>query len=295
MAVAESAVPVASVSCMTKTDDTKVTDIMRKRVLFLFIGMLHVPAAFAQFRADQPPVLTAPRPAAFDDGEAVIKAFRARYKTAREPKLALFWNRELTDHIAQRTAQRSSTQSSKSESVASASGMTEGRTEKLEQASATTVNVTETIDDNTHAALDSRSDALLKTAFVSVLQRGGTHIVDRALMVRSEASNAATGTDAQANEMRGLQGRAGWLLEVLLVPDQRAPLGHGFKVSVKDIAQGTLITEIYTLALPPVRNTGGMVPVNGVGFMRAPPAAPSVGDVGHTLGVELLARLSQIL
>jgi hypothetical protein len=232
---------------------------------------------------------------AFDDGESVIKAFRARYKQAREPKLALFWNRELTDNIAQRTAQRSNSHSSRSESVASASGLAEARSEKLEQASVSTVNVVENIDDNSHPTLDSRSDALLRTAFVSVLQRGGAHLVDRALMVRTESSSAAAGIDAQTNEMRGLKGRAGWLLEVVLIADARAPLGHAFKVSVKDIEHGTLITEIYTQAMPPVRDAGRMMAVNGVGFMRAPPPAPSVADVGHTLGVELLARLSQTL
>ena len=280
---------------MTKRDYTGVENIMRLVLLFIAIGVLHAPTASAQFRDGQPSVIAPPPPAAFDDGESVIKAFRARYKQAREPKLALFWNRELTDNIAQRTARRSSSQASKSESVASASGFTEGRSEKFEQTSATTVNVVETIDDNTHPILDSRSDALLRTAFVSVLQRGGAHLVDRALMLRTESSNAAAGIDAQTNEMRGLKGRAGWLLEVLLVADVRAPLGHAFKVSVKDIEHGTLITEIYTLALPPVRDAGRMMPINGVGFMRAPPPAPSVADVGHTLGVELLARLSQTL
>ncbi|MBX9609024.1 MAG: hypothetical protein K2Y51_22610 [Gammaproteobacteria bacterium] len=267
----------------------------RIATVLLVLTSLHASGVSAEFRGGQPPVLSAAPTPVVDQGEAVISRFRARYQAAKAPALALFWNRELSDSIAQRTVQRSTTSSSKSESVANAAGNGEGRSEKLEQATASTVNAVEVLDDNAHPTLDPRSDALLKTTFLAVLQRGGARIVDRALMVRAAAAGAPSGVDAQVNEMRGLAERAAWLLEVTLVPDERAPLGHAFRVAVKDVGQGTVIAEMYTPAIPPARAPAGLVAMNGVGFVRAPAPAPSVGDVGRTLGVEVLDRLSQAL
>lgn len=85
------------------------------------------------------------------------------------------------------------------------------------------------------------------------------------------------------------------MLEVMLVPDDRAPLGHAFRVAVKDVGQGTVISEFYTQAVPPTRAPAGLVAMNGVGFVRPPAPAPAVDDVGRTLGVEVLVRLSQAL
>lgn len=268
---------------------------MRRIAPALLVLALHASAVNAEFRAGQPPVL-APVPApVVDDGEAAISRFRARYQAAKAPALALFWNRELTDAIAQRAVHRSTTSSSRSESVTNVAGMGEGRVETQSQATATTLRAVDVLDDNHHPVLDARADALLKSAFLDVLQRGGVRIVDRALMVRAAATAAPAGVDAQINEMRGLADRAAWLLEVVPVADDRAPLGHAFRVAVKDVAQGTVIAEFYTQAVPPARAPTGLVAMNGVGFVRAPAPEPSVGDVGRTLGVEVLERLSQAL
>src|SRR5271163_4694214 len=76
--------------------------------------------ASAQYRPDQPPVLNPPAAVPQDDGAAIISAFRQKYATAKQPRIALFWNRELTDSIARATYEKSTTNSTKSASETSA-------------------------------------------------------------------------------------------------------------------------------------------------------------------------------
>jgi hypothetical protein len=259
--------------------------------LLLFAGV-----SPAQYRPEQPPVLDRQPAAPADNSASIIDAFRQKYSSLKQPRIALFWNRELTDNIARQTYEKSTTNATKSNSETSVGGNDNKNDEKLERDSSTTVKSVETIDDNHHAALDPRSDALLKTTFVDAMRNAGVRFIDHSLMVRAASADSAANADPQVNEIKGLQSKADWLMEVVLVPDANAPLGQAFKIAIKDVNSGTLITEIYTPAIPPARGLGGYVAVNGGnGFERAPEAPITIRAVGYTLGVETMGQLANAL
>jgi hypothetical protein len=250
----------------------------------------------AQYRSGQPPVLDAPAAAPDDNSTSIISAFRLKYSTAKQPRIALFWNRDLSDDIARQTYEKSTTNSTKSDSETSAGGSNNKNDEKLEQANSTTIKSVVTVTDNQHGAFDPRSDALLKTTFVEAMRNGGVRFIDHSVMVRTAAAEAGGNVDPQINEIKALQSKADWLMEITLVPDANAPLGQGFRIAVKDVSSGMLITELYTPAIPPPRGPGGYMAVNGGnGFVEAPRAPITVREVGYTLGIETMGQLVNVL
>jgi hypothetical protein len=249
--------------------------------------------AASQYRQDQAPVLIPADNGPTDNTAGIVESFRQKYVAAKQPRIALFWNRELTDNLARRTYQRSSTSSTKSES-STATGDKDNKSDaKTEQANATTINSLETVEDNQHESLDPRRDALLKTAFVAAMRAGGVHFIDRSLLVRAAATRAAPAVDAQLNEMTALQNNADWLMEVVLIRDANAPLGFSFKVSVEDIHNETEIMDLFTQATPSAHGRSGYVAVNGgAGFIPASPPPVTVPEVGSTLGVQIMGQLA---
>jgi hypothetical protein len=270
---------------------------MMKLVCTLGFAFLVVTAtASAQFRPDQPPVLEPSVATPSDNGAAVIGAFRQKYTSAKQPRIALFWNRELTENIARQTYERVSTDSTKSNSETSVGDKDNKNSEKMERAHSTTIKSVESGDDNQHASMDPRTDALLKTTFVEVMRNGGVRFIDHSVMVRTASTEAGASQDAQLNEIKGLQNKADWLMEITLVPDTHAPLGQAFRIAVKELKSGALVTELYTPAVPPPHGARGYVAVNGGnGFERAPEAPITVREVGYTLGLETMGQLSNVL
>ena len=253
--------------------------------------------AFAQFRVEQPPVLAIQGDEeAPDDGQAIADAFRRRYDGARRPSVALFWNRELSDRLARPAIQRQAVTGDKSESANESAGANGKHSDKRETSSQVTEVSTYVPGDSARDGLDERSESQLRSAFLSVLGSGGLHPVDRSMMVRATALQASGAVDTQSNETRGLQGKARYLMEVLLVHDAEAPLGVGFQVTVKDVASAAILFSDYTVARPPPKGVGQWVAVDGgQGFERAGAPPVTIRDVGRVLALDVMSRLSAAL
>jgi hypothetical protein len=260
------------------------------------LGLLGTSTAWAQYRGDQPPVLATPAVAPSDGSTTILESFGQRYAELGRPRIALFWNRQLTDDIARQTYQKSSTESTRSESTSpEGPGGGQGE-EKFEHAATTTINSQQSVDDNHSEPLDPRLDAVVKSAFLVAMRGGGVRFVDRTLMVRTAAVQSAPGADAQLNEMQALKNQADWIMQVVLVRDRNAPIGHSFRVTVEDIKSSTLLTELLTSASPPPHGSPGFAAVNGgAGFVRAPQTPASASEVGSALGVEVMAQLVSAL
>ncbi|MEY4762800.1 MAG: hypothetical protein RLZZ200_2656 [Pseudomonadota bacterium] len=270
---------------------------MKKINLALVLFSL-IPMAQAQYREGQPPVLApqeAPDPSAhYGD---VIASFRQRYQAAKQPRVVLYWNESLTDKIAQTVVQKSTNTSSSSESSSGAGGNDDRRGEKIQQSSQSSSNTTEVLGGTSRGeSLDPRTDALLRTTFVAALRDASTRFVDRTLALRSTAAAQGGQMDLQQAEMRALKDKAEWLLEVMPVRDGKAALGYAFRVSLRDIRDESLVTELYTPALPPVKQSTIWVgTTGGSGFQKAPPPPPTTREVGYTLAIEVMGQIADSL
>jgi hypothetical protein len=264
--------------------------------LCLYLGIAAAAPTFAQFRPDQPPVLAPPTQTSPDDGTAIMESFRQKYATAHNPRIALFWNRELTDHLARQILQTSATTSNKSESSTATGDATSKSTDKREQAVTSTTNSQASLDDNQRESLDPRTDALLRTAFLETMRQAGVRFIERSLMVRNAAAGEKAPIDDQLNEMKALQQQADWLMQIVLVRDAHAPLGFSYRIAVEDIKSQALITELFTPAAPPPHAPGPYVAVNGgAGFVRAAPPPLTVREVGFTLALQIMNQLTGTL
>src|SRR5664280_2912716 len=242
------------------------------------VGAAPTPSMAAPFRSSQPPVLdlqTEEGPT--DDGAATIDAFRRRYDRMHRPGIALFWNRELSDRIAQSTIQRQSVQGSKQESASESAGDGGKRSSKQETSAQTTDVSTFSPSETARRGLDDRSESRMRGAFIATLATGGIRLLDRSMMVRAAAAQASGPLDVQGNEMRALQGQAKYVLEVLLISDAQSPVGMAFSVSVKDVSNASIVFSEYVAAPASKATKGRWMAVNdGAGFERAPSEVSSI-------------------
>jgi hypothetical protein len=273
------------------------------------ISMKHIPAvgitlaticgaAAPQYRQEQPAVIQALQDSAQTGSHEaeVVASFRERYRQASTPSIALFWNRELSDAIARRMVNKTTTEAAKFESESAGGDAAGNRSERQENSSSATTNTQETVEDGPKETLDPRSDSVLKSAFVSTLRAADARLVDRTVMVRSNAMQQAQGADSQLNEMQSLKNDAQLLMQIVFVKDARSSLGYGFKVSVTDVRNDLLITEFYTTAVPAPHGPSGYVASNGDrGFQRASQPAPTVNDIGRALAIEIMGQLGASL
>lgn len=247
------------------------------------------------YRENTPPTLT-PEQEYRDSASSNTNNFAAYYKAKGKPRIALFWNREQSDVLVRQNEsvsysnERLSTTETEDE-VATYSGE---HTFRDFDGVHTTVKkqVSGERDDNLRAGLNEKADVLLRTAFRNAFASAGIQLVDRNMMLRTAAS-AMKSNDAQLSEIKGLVDKADWLVELVLVQDNYAPLGYGFRVSVKNIKNSTVITEFYTKAIPPSSNEVKIIAVPGQGFKQAY-LRPSVSDIGNQLALEVMNELDGI-
>lgn len=245
------------------------------------------------YRDDEPPTLSAPVREERDD-TPVLDAFAKSYKAAGKPRVALFWNRELTDQLKRKTesvskdTQRFS--STDSDDLVSDSSGTHRLHEYDSLKESVSKQTENEYDDNHRDGLNEKGDTILRTVFRDMMASAGVHFVDRTLMMRTTAAKNDS-KDSQLTETKGLIGKADWLMEIVLVHDADAPLKYGFKVSVKSLKKSQVLAEFYTQALPQPQGKQPYVATSN-GFERAPARQPGVHDIGYSLGLEVMRQLA---
>ena len=218
--------------------------------------------------------------------QAVVDDFERAYTRAGKPRVALMWNRELTDRYAneRREVARLGAQVSPDGNRLSISA-TQG-SEVTTQAQRQT-------------GLSERDLWQLETEFTRRLLDAGALVVDRATTMRLAArAPGGGGADAQAVEMSALVGHADLFLEVLLTADASAPLGWGFRSNLKEIKTGRVLGSQYLSAMPELAPPGKptwQVRPGGYEQVAAPVARVTVQAIGDTLALDTMQELTRRL
>lgn len=268
------------------------------RLVVLCCFMITSVSTFAVgYREGEPPTLAAPVEPE-QDNSPLINAFASRYKAHGRPRIALFWNREQTDVLVrQKEKVSSSTQRLSMTETEDVVSDNEG-THKLNDFDGLNESVTKQTetehDDNHRSGLNEKGDVILRSVFRDVLASAGVRLVDRNMMLRTAAAKENS-VDPQFSETKGLLGKADWLMELVFIKDKNTPLGYGFRVSVKDIKNSTVLVEFYTQANPPLPGEQPFIAVPGEGFKQAPPPQPGIHDIGYQLALEVMTELSRSL
>lgn len=213
-----------------------------------------------------------------------VERFAGAYGKAGRPRIALFWNRELSDRLADTQRETLRVHGVGRPGAFSVTASQGAETVAAPQRSTT---------------LSERDLWQVETEFNRKLLDAGVVLVDRATIMRLTAGAAGQpAANAQAIEMSALVGKADLFLEVLLAADASAPLGWGFRSNLKEVRSGRILGTQYLAAMPELPPAGApsyRARNGGYDRVEAEPAKVTVRAIGETLALDSMRELMRRL
>ena len=279
-----------------------------KKIYLTFLLILISSQVLAETRyRDEPLIIDPPKTLVpRDQITPVIKKFEQSYKIAGRPKIALFWNIELSDSLKDRHIKTHRISGETNESVNSLEKTTNGTadTAKLidgddkSKFNVTTTDSTEQITTNNKrsTSVSERDMWQAQTAFMNTMRKAGVKFIDRNSILRTTALKEST-ENLPEIETKALMGKANLLMEVLMTSDKDAPLGWGFKVSVRDLKTGEEKTSLYSQAHPilAVPSQSSYVATDKGYEKIAYQQQATVNDVGVALAIDVMNEMKSDL
>jgi hypothetical protein len=241
-----------------------------------------------------------------------IGRFRVAYSARKSPRIAIFWNRTLTDDIeagklhvdSEVRAAATGGQTSTSAAGGSSTSIQPYGYGQLVQKSAganaqtsfgsagvtTRDRMSADIQQGfgARAAVMSEQDSWrFQDAFSDPFIKAGARLVDRNTMIRI-AGDAA---DKQRSESAALAGLADLFVEVLMSVDPASPSGYMFRATAKDAKTGQIIADVISDGAAPDAGATEYVATDR-GFMARPSRAAGAVN-GTAVAIALMGQLSQ--
>lgn len=140
-------------------------------------------------------------------------------------------------------------------------------------------------------------------------------MLDRSMILRlTDNKTTKKGVDYQLNETSALEGYADYLAEILMTPDEYAPIGMSFLVTIKDVSTGAIVAMLSSDGelkdLKDLFNDNWYVDNSGYNWVDGRPPEqkwvidsdgykvidlePSPKLVGQQLAIELISELNSI-
>lgn len=244
-------------------------------------------------------------------GEAIGR-FRVAYSARKSPRIAIFWNRSLTDDIEAaklhvdsevRTTATGGQTSTSTAGGSSTSVQPYGYGQLVQKSAGANAQTTfgsagVTTRDRVsadvqqgfgaRAAVMSEQDSWrFQDAFSDPFSKAGARLVDRNTMIRI----AGDATDKQRGESAALAGLADLFVEVLMSVDPASPSGYVFRATAKDAKTGQIVADIISDGAAPDAGATEYVATDR-GFVAQP--SRTAGAVnGTAVAIALMDRLSQ--
>lgn len=228
-----------------------------------------------------------PRPDYRATVEAVIDRFQPLYVKRGSPKIAVYWNRQLTDRLGQWVADERLVVGTQAGAMAERQTTTPpGSTPPGSTTTWRAGGSAETITSRQRFAPDRERASPheiwnweFENGFLDPLLGAGVQVVDRATILRLTASQAkGTGVgsvgmpDAQTLEVNALQGYADLFVEVLVSASPYGVAGYEMNAVVKNVRNGVLMAHVNSRNLPPSQPAGEYVATSrGFEFKPRPP------------------------
>ncbi len=241
--------------------------------------------ASAQYRPGLPEVLVPePSPNAVRPSHAhAAGALQAAYARAGRPRVALFWNVELTDQLEDARGARLRTIDQFSE-----------RSRRDQSSVSRTV---ETVADTRVDVMGRRNSPLreadewtLVSAFEAGLRDAGLQLVDRAAIARLASARAGGGADSRLIETRSLLEMADLVLEVLHAQDAGAAIGVVFRGVLRDIRSGRVLGSFLSRGVAEAAGQAPSFRPSPAGFERIE-SAKGPESAGRALATDALIAM----
>jgi hypothetical protein len=264
------------------------------------ILLIATPAsAQSPYRDGVPDVLTAPPPPPTLE-DTTLGRFRSAYEARKRPRIAIFWNRALSDQTAShdRTETRIADRGGNGSTTLTKSTNGPTGTMTLAETKGNSSN-TRTITTTTHPdaepprpGLAESPDFSAEAAFTQAFIQVGGQMIDRNVAMRTTAAGEGGRgrPDQQQAEARALIGKSDLLMEVLETPDPRGAVGFKWRLKITDIKSGRIVADFVTAGYPQDQMRAQWTAGGPKGFQKVTPQF-SVDDVGRRVAVETMRTL----
>lgn len=253
------------------------------------------------FGPNVPPVLK-PRPVAKAPRFDVAGAFTDAYAAAGRPRIAVYWNRQLSDDIATqyedydrrtKTREHSSSGQSDSTDVDHGHASHDSDDSMTREVYEKTRGTRRLPAGGARKGVEESTAWRLESAFYQPWLGAGAHLVDRALTMRTLSGGQSFGAtpDIQSVEVGALLGTADYLMEILVTDDEQSPIGARFRVTVKDVRTGQIVGLSSTRAMPMLSSETRWVATNGGFEKQTTTEQAALEDFGRQLAHESMMQL----
>jgi hypothetical protein len=180
----------------------------------------------------------------FKPREDLVQQFSAAYDKGGRPRLAFYWNRQLTDTLAQWY----------SDSRTITTGKTANSTEgdlTLKQ-SGSSQNTVETqrraMDDSSRSRQAETWEWEFQDGFLAPFLQANAIVVDRTAIMRIMGAGAEE-IDPRTVEVMALQNMADLLVEVLVADSAKASTGYELRARILDVRTGRILAMVNSRGL----------------------------------------------
>lgn len=206
------------------------------------------PAAVPLPQRDEGGSVTVPagasRPPVFQSQADPVAEFSTSYQRAGKPRLAFYWNRQLTDTLNDwysdsrvvLTTQTEGTISGDINLQSSGSRQTTAETQRRTASGSQRLQPSENWEWE------------FQDGFLSPFLKANAIVVDRAALVRLTGANTK-GANENAIETVALQGMADLLVEVLVAPNSRSTVGYELRARIIEIKTGRIVAYVNSRSL----------------------------------------------
>jgi hypothetical protein len=246
----------------------------------------------------------APQPR-FESDRSAMSAFADAYKRAKSPRIAIYFNRTLSDRITEWVGTERTLKSVQYEGRVTNPISHDGKRQTSGKSDAMG-SITSTREEQIAVgAGGGRSDPSerwaweFEDAVVNQFLDQRVNVVDRALMLRTMASKSSKDSipiSTTSNEAEALQKFTDILVEILVTRSSRSPLGYDFRATAKNIRTQTIVASTF------VDGTTNPNPVtdryinDSNGYRKIQEQAPlQIEDVARQLSVGLMRSLTSRL
>jgi hypothetical protein len=175
---------------------------------------------------------------AFAEQSGTVASFADAYSRAGKPRLALYWNRQLSEALSDWYSDVRMVQGSQNNSSMSGDF-------NLTQAgnSQNSLEIQRRIPDSRRGAVSESFEWEFQEAFLAPFLEAGATVVDRGAMMRLAAADEPASGE-KTIEVRGLQGKADYLMEVLVAPNWKSSTGYELRSRIIDVKTGAIVAMV---------------------------------------------------